>query len=91
MDMSENHQNVNQDPGSRSYRIEVLGKVGPELWDHFEGEVEGVSEDKNGKISTILLIRAQDQAELTGAINLLNSWHFVIVSVNQDAIRSTSA
>lgn len=85
MDMSENHQNVNQDPGSRHYRIEVLGKVGPELWDHFEGEVEWISEDKNGKISTSLLIRAQDQAELTGAINLLNSWRFVILSINQYA------
>ena len=75
---------------SGRYRIEVLGKVGPELWDHFEGEVEGTSEDKNGIISTSLLIRAQDQAELTGVINLLNNWRFVIVSVNRDGIKSAS-
>ena len=88
--MNNEQLKVTQDLESRYYRIEVLGKVSPDIWDHFEGEFEGTSKDKNGIISTSLLIRAQDQSELAGVINLLNNWRLVIVSVNRDGIISTN-
>ena len=88
--MSDKQHKETQNLESRRYRIEVLGKVGPELWDYFQGEVEGTSQDKNGMISTSLIIRAQDQAELAGVINLLNNWRLVIVSVIRDEINSVN-
>ena len=86
--MSEQQLKQTQDLESGRYRIEVVGKVGTELWDYFEGEVEGIFEGKNGVTSTSLLIRAQDQAELAGVINLLNNWRLVILSVNRVEIKS---
>ena len=67
-----------------TYRIEVLGKVRPEVWDHFDCEIDRITEDKTGEIVTSILVRVRDQAELTGVINLLNNWRLIIVSVNRE-------
>ena len=66
------------------YRIEVLGKVRPEVLDHFDCEIDRITEDKTGAIVTSLLVHVRDQAELTGVINLLNNWRLLIVSVNRE-------
>jgi hypothetical protein len=66
------------------YRIEVLGKVRPEVLDHFDCAIDRITEDKTGEIVTSLLVHVRDQAELTGVINLLNNWRLFIVSVNRE-------
>lgn len=71
-------------PELNRYRIEVLGTVRPEVLDHFDCEIDRITEDKTGEIVTSLLVHVRDQAELTGVINLLNNWRLLIVSVNRE-------
>ncbi|MEZ5199673.1 MAG: hypothetical protein R2764_25815 [Bacteroidales bacterium] len=63
------------------YQIRVLGKVCPEIWDYFQGEIVRISECKSGQIYTLLKVYVRDQAELSGLINILYNWHLVLLSV----------
>lgn len=63
------------------YRIEVLGKVDPDIWDYFEGGIDEVKEDKNGRVTTSIRVHVLDQAELSGIINLLYDERLVLLCV----------
>ena len=63
------------------YHIQVLGNVRQELLDYFEGEIEPVSGEKNEKVTTSFKIHVRDQAELTGLLNMLYEWRYVLLAV----------
>lgn len=64
------------------YRIDVLGNILLNLFNHFDGEIGQVIEDENGMIITSLKVRVRDQAELSGLINMLYNLRLVLLSVN---------
>ncbi len=75
------HQEINfASPGI--YNIQVLGTVGEELWDYYDGKAVEVIDDVSGKLRTSLLVRVQDQAQLSGLIKLLYEWRLVLLSIN---------
>ena len=63
------------------YHIQVLGNVREELWDYFEAEIDLVSGEKNEQVSTSFKIHVRDQAELTGLLNMLYEWRYVLLAV----------
>lgn len=63
------------------YQIRVLGIVHQDLWDYFEGKIDCIEEDKNGRITTSLSVHVRDQTELSGLINLLYDWRHVLLLV----------
>ena len=63
------------------YHIQVLGNIRQELWDYFEGEIELVSGEKNEQVTTSFKIHVRDQAELTGLLNMLYEWRYVLLAV----------
>ena len=63
------------------YHIRVLGKVCSEIWEYFDVETEQVTEDKKEQVITSLKIHVRDQAELSGLIATIYSWHLVLLSV----------
>lgn len=75
------HREINfASPGI--YNIQVLGTVGEELWDYYDGKAVEVIDEVTGKLRTSLLVRVQDQAQLSGLIKLLYEWRLVLLSVN---------
>ncbi len=67
------------EPGT--YRLEVQGKVHPEVWNHFEGKTYGETMDSEGHITTTLNLHVRDQAELSGFINMIHDWRLVLLSI----------
>ena len=63
------------------YHVQVLGNLHQELLDYFEGEIELVSGEKNEKVTTSFKIHVRDQAELTGLLNMLYEWRYVLLAV----------
>lgn len=79
--MSDVLQNKIQFSNPCHYYLQVLGNVHQDLWDYFEGEIEDVEEDENGRVITSLSVYVRDQAELSGLINMLYDSRHVLLLV----------
>lgn len=82
--MSYPHTYTIQFSGPGTYRITVLGNIGGDLLDLFEGVVERVEDIGEGKVSTSIVVNVLDQAQLCGIINILHDHRLVLISLIRD-------
>ncbi|WP_100626942.1 hypothetical protein [Algoriphagus formosus] len=79
--MSHPHTYTIQFSGPGTYRIRVLGNIGKNMLDLFEGIVESVDDIGEGKVSTSIIVNVLDQAQLCGIINILYDHRLALISL----------
>ncbi|WP_252740486.1 hypothetical protein [Robiginitalea marina] len=67
--------------GPGTYRITVLGNIGEDILERFEGVVERVEDKGEGRVSTSIIVNVLDQAQLCGIINILYDHRLVLISL----------
>ena len=77
------------EPGT--YRLKILGRVQPDLWNYFEGQTDNEVINAHGQIMTTLYLHVRDQVELSGFINLIHDSRFVLLSMKMTDDLSNAA
>lgn len=67
--------------GPGTYQITVLGNIGEDMLELFEGVVDKVEDIGEGKVSTSIILNVLDQAQLCGIINILYDHRLVLISL----------
>ena len=67
------------EPGN--YRLQILGRVNPDLWNSFEGRIDAITSDNEGEVTTTLSLNVRDQVELSGFINMIHDRRLVLLSI----------